>query len=52
MDLVFLVFAFVLFCIAASLLVNEPNRLRVVSAGLAFWVAASIFGQGIKYFVK
>jgi hypothetical protein len=51
MDLVFLVFAFVLFVIAITL-VPEPNRIRLIAAGLAFWVAASIFGQGIKYFVR
>jgi hypothetical protein len=33
-------------------MVGEPNRTRVIAAGLAFWVAASIFGNGIKYFVK
>jgi hypothetical protein len=50
MDLVLLVFAFVLFVVASTLLMGEPNRTRVIAAGLAFWVAASIFGHGIAYF--
>jgi hypothetical protein len=47
LDLVLLVFAFVLFILGTSL-ISEPNRLRIVSAGLAFWVAASLFGRWIK----
>ena len=48
MTLVLLVFAFVLFVVGALNLVPEPNRSRVISAGLAFWVAASIFGTWVK----
>ena len=48
MNLVLLVFAFVLFVIGSTLLVGEPNRTRVISAGLAFWIAASIFGAWVK----
>ena len=47
MSLVLLVFAFVLFVIATTLLA-EPNRTRIISAGLAFWVAVSLFSRWIK----
>ena len=44
MSLVLLVFAFVLFVLATTLLVSDPvNRVRVVSAGLACWVASELF---------
>lgn len=41
--LVFLVFALVLEVLAASNFVNGENRVRVIAAGLAFWVASFIF---------
>lgn len=50
MDLVLLVFAFVLFVLAATNFIPEPTKTRIIAAGLACWVAASIFGQGLKYF--
>jgi hypothetical protein len=48
MSLVLLVFAFCLFVLATTLFVPEPNRNRVISAGLACWVAASLFSQWVK----
>lgn len=52
MDLVLLVFAFVLFVLAATNFIPEPTKNRIIAAGLACWIAASIFGQGLKYFVR
>jgi len=51
MTLVFLVFAFVFFVIAALNLTPEPNRGRLIAAGLACWVAASIF-TGVATLIK
>ena len=39
--LVFLIFAFVCFVLAA---LNVPSRINLVGAGLAFWVATLIPG--------
>lgn len=47
MTLILLVFAFVLFVIG-SLALSEPHRARIVSAGLAFWVAVQLFSGWIK----
>ncbi len=41
--LVLLVFAFVLFLLAA-LPMTEPYRVRLIAAGLACYVAAELFG--------
>jgi len=48
MSLICYVFAFVLFCIAtfAPWAIVEPARLRLVAAGLAFWVLPSILVGG------
>lgn len=43
MELVLLVFAFVLFSLGATNFIPEPTKTRIISAGLACWVAASIF---------
>ncbi len=43
-SLVLEIFAFVLFVIGAFPASVDPYRVRLVSAGLAFWVAAYIFG--------
>lgn len=43
--LIFLVFAFVLFCIAARIrLVGNPPGWDLLALGLAFWVAAELIG--------
>lgn len=47
LKLVLLVLAFVLFLVGAGVPFSEPQspyRWRIVSAGLAAWVAALIFG--------
>lgn len=49
LSLVLLVFAFVLFALAATNFVPEPPKTRLISAGLACWVASLIFGEGLKY---
>lgn len=46
--LILLVFAFVLFVIGAWGPAIEPYWRRIVSAGLACWVAAELFGRIIK----
>ena len=50
LGLVLLVFAFVLFFIAAFFNAVQPHYSRLVAAGLACWVAAEIFG-GISKFI-
>lgn len=40
--LIFMVFAFVLFLLATF---NVPSKWNLISAGLAFWVAAELFGK-------
>jgi Na+-transporting NADH:ubiquinone oxidoreductase subunit NqrB len=48
MVLIFLVFAFVLFCIAAFWRPPEPQtpwRWSLLAAGLAFWVLAELIGH-------
>jgi hypothetical protein len=45
MSLILLVFAFVLFVLAA---VPVPTRFNLVAAGLACWVAANLFAQVIR----
>jgi len=40
--LILLVFAFVLFAIAAF---NVPSRVNLIAAGLAMWVLAEILGH-------
>ncbi len=42
-SLILFIFALVLFVIGAFPTLVEPYRLRLVSAGLAFYVAAQIF---------
>ncbi len=44
-SLILLVFAFVLFVIAA---IPIPARWNLIGAGLACWVAAELFGRVIK----
>jgi hypothetical protein len=44
--IIFVVFALVLFILGAALWWNvpeSPHRLRLISAGLAFWVASTFF---------
>ena len=41
--LVLMVFAFVLFALAAFWRPSEPPRVNLIAAGLAFWTAAVIF---------
>ena len=41
---ILLVFAFVCFALA-TFLIPEPNRPRLVAAGLAFWSLAEIIGH-------
>jgi hypothetical protein len=45
-SIILLVFAFVLFVIATFPAPVEPYRFRLVAAGLAFMVAAQLFGVG------
>jgi hypothetical protein len=45
--LVLEVFAFVCF-VLASIPLGTPHWNRLISAGLAFWVAAEIFGGAIR----
>jgi hypothetical protein len=45
--LVFLVFAFVCFVLAAF---NVAARWNLIAAGLAFWVGAEIFGGAARAF--
>lgn len=46
LGLVLLVFAFVIFVLAAF---NVSARWNLIAAGLAFWVAAEIFGGLAKF---
>lgn len=50
LNLVLLVFAFVLFVIGAGIpsVSVEPYWRRIVSAGLACWVGAELFGRFVK----
>lgn len=44
MTLVFLIFAFVLFVLAATNLVADvTTKVRLIAAGLGFWIATLIF---------
>lgn len=45
--MILLVFAFVLFCLAAFPYPEpyEPYRTKLIAAGLTFWVGASLFGK-------
>jgi hypothetical protein len=49
LGLVLLVFAFVCF-VLASIPLAQAHWSRLVSAGLAFWVAAEIFGGATRLF--
>ncbi len=49
MNLILLVFAFVCFVIA-SLNLGAPHWNKLVAAGLAFYVAAQLFGGVLKLF--
>jgi hypothetical protein len=49
LQLVLFVFSFVCFCLACWQPTN-PNWNRLISAGLAFFVAAFIFGGAMKVF--
>jgi hypothetical protein len=48
-QLVLFIFAFVCFCIAAWQ-AGQPYYNKLIAAGLAFFVAAFIFGGAIKLF--
>lgn len=43
MSIILLVFALVLFILAAFGIPNPPQRWNLVAAGLAFWVASILF---------
>jgi hypothetical protein len=47
--LVLLVFAFCLFCLA-SVPISAPWHPRLIAAGLAFFTASFLFGEGIRIF--
>jgi len=46
LTLVFLVFAFVCFCLAAYF--TQPKESKLVAVGLAFWVATEFLTQALS----
>lgn len=50
LGIILLIFALVLFVVAAALYPAEPWRAKLTALGLACWVASEIFARSVPFF--